>query len=77
MTQDKILKIIDFGLSNILNKGEFLETPCGSPNYASPEQIIKSKYDGYLTDIWSVGVIVYAMVCGYLPFEVIFLIIKG
>ena len=65
----KILKIIDFGLSNFIKKDEFLSTPCGSPCYASPEMIGGKKYDGNLIDIWSSGIILYAMLCGYLPFE--------
>ena len=63
-----ILKIIDFGLSNF-NNDDLLSTPCGSPCYASPEMISGKKYDGNLIDIWSTGIILYAMLCGYLPFE--------
>ena len=63
-----ILKIIDFGLSNYYN-GRLLKTPCGSPCYASPEMLSGQKYNGYCIDIWSTGIILYAMVCGYLPFE--------
>ena len=70
LTNDKILKIIDFGLSNSYRTGQLLQTPCGSPCYASPEMILGKKYSGPLIDIWSVGIILYAMVCGYLPFEV-------
>ena len=70
--RDKI-KIIDFGLSNLyitgLNKEELLETPCGSPGYAPPEMILGNKYKGVLTDIWSSGIILYAMICGCLPFD--------
>jgi 5'-AMP-activated protein kinase, catalytic alpha subunit len=63
------LKIIDFGLSNLYGPGELLETACGSPCYAAPEMIAGKKYKGLQVDIWSCGVILYAMVCGYLPFE--------
>ena len=66
---DKSLKIVDFGLSNLYKKGEKLETACGSPCYASPEMIKNEKYDCLKSDIWSSGVVLYAMVCGYLPFE--------
>ena len=63
-----ILKIIDFGLSNYSND-ELLSTPCGSPCYASPEMISGKKYDGNLIDIWATGIILFAMLCGFLPFE--------
>lgn len=63
------LKIIDFGLSNMYSPEELLETACGSPCYAAPEMIAGKKYHGLKVDIWSCGVILYAMICGYLPFE--------
>ena len=44
-------------------------TPCGSPCYASPEMVAGKKYNGIKIDIWSTGIILYAMLCGYLPFE--------
>ena len=46
-----------------------LKTACGSPCYAAPEMISSKKYNGLEVDIWSCGVILFAMVCGYLPFE--------
>ena len=64
-----LLKIIDFGLSNFFNGKNLLITPCGSPCYASPEMVSGNKYNGFKIDIWSTGIILYAMVCGYLPFE--------
>ena len=71
LTKDNILKIIDFGLSNYYKQGQkdLLYTPCGSPCYASPEMVIGNYYDGIMIDIWSTGVILFAMLCGYLPFE--------
>ena len=63
------LKIIDFGLSNFEIDGALLETPCGSPCYASPEMIRGNSYDGFGIDIWSCGIILFAMICGFLPFE--------
>ena len=67
--KDNILKIIDFGLSNFCEPDNFLETPCGSPCYASPEMVCGDKYNGHMIDIWSTGIILFAMLCGYLPFE--------
>ena len=63
------IKIVDFGLSNTFSPGEQLKTACGSPCYAPPEMIAGKRYDGAKADIWSSGVILFAMVCGYLPFE--------
>ena len=71
LNSEEELKIIDFGLSNfkIKEKNFLLQTPCGSPCYASPEMILGKKYDGFGIDIWSSGIILFAMICGYLPFE--------
>ena len=71
LTKDHILKIIDFGLSNYFKEGQndLLYTPCGSPCYASPEMVTGNNYDGVMIDIWSTGIILFAMLCGYLPFE--------
>jgi 5'-AMP-activated protein kinase, catalytic alpha subunit len=67
---DKTLKIVDFGLSNLYEPPDgLLKTACGSPCYAAPEMIAGKKYRGLKTDIWSAGVILYAMVAGFLPFE--------
>ena len=66
---NNILTIIDFGLSNEYMNNQLLSTPCGSPSYAAPEMILGKKYCGLKTDIWSSGIILYAMVCGHLPFE--------
>ena len=66
-TKNKILKIIDFGLSSEYD--EYLSTPCGSPCYASPEMIRGKKYNGLSIDLWACGIILFAMLCGYLPFD--------
>lgn len=63
------LKLIDFGLSNTFQPGDKLETACGSPCYAAPELIKGHKYSGVKADLWSCGVVLYAMLCGFLPFE--------
>lgn len=61
--------MVDFGLSNISGEGETLKTACGSPCYAAPEMVSGKRYNGLYTDIWSCGIILYAMICGFLPFE--------
>lgn len=63
------VKIIDFGLSNMQEEGKALRTACGSPCYAAPEMVAGHKYDGRVSDIWSLGVVFFAMLAGYLPFE--------
>ena len=65
----KKIKIVDFGLSNIYPNNELLKTACGSPCYAAPEMINGELYKGLNADIWSSGIVLYAMLCGYLPFE--------
>ena len=62
--KNKILKIIDFGLSNFYDGTKRLQTPCGSPCYASPEMVKGKKYDGFNIDIWDIGVILFAILCG-------------
>ena len=70
LSQGNILKIVDFGLSNYYYPEEqLLSTPCGSPCYASPEMVCGNKYNGFKIDVWSCGIIIFAMICGYLPFE--------
>ena len=70
LTNDKTLKIIDFGLSHEFDPNSYLlKTKCGSPSYAAPEIISCQYYDGFKTDIWCCGIILYAMLCGFLPFE--------
>lgn len=63
------VKLVDFGLSNMYKPGETLKTACGSPCYAAPEMIKGERYLGLNADIWSSGVVLFAMVCGFLPFE--------
>ena len=69
LTKSHEIKIIDFGLSNYYDGEKDLETPCGSPCYASPEMVSGNNYNGFNIDIWATGIILFAMVCGYLPFE--------
>lgn len=63
------VKIGDFGLGNGLFDGRFLKTRCGSPNYAAPEVILGEKYCGTEVDIWSLGVVLYALNSNTLPFD--------
>ena len=69
--ETKELKIVDFGLSNIANNPskDLLKSACGSPSYAAPEMLNGEKYRAPPVDIWSCGIVLYAMICGYLPFE--------
>jgi len=67
--ETKELKIVDFGLSNVYSSKTLLESACGSPSYAAPEMLVGKKYRATPVDIWSSGVVLYAMLCGYLPFE--------
>lgn len=70
LLDDKLnVKLGDFGLSNFMREGECLKTPCGSPNYASPEVICGKAYSGPEVDIWSCGIIFYALLCSSLPFD--------
>ena len=69
INKNNILKIIDFGLSNYYENNKFLSTPCGSPCYAAPEMLCGKNYDGISVDIWTTGIILYALLCGCLPFD--------
>jgi serine/threonine protein kinase len=69
LDSDNNIKIVDFGLSNRYKLNELLITACGSPCYAAPEMILGKKYHGSTVDVWSLGIILFTMICGYLPFE--------
>uniref|UniRef100_A0A8R1TUI5 non-specific serine/threonine protein kinase n=1 Tax=Onchocerca volvulus TaxID=6282 RepID=A0A8R1TUI5_ONCVO len=71
LTEDLQLKLIDFGLCAKPELGlcDFLHTCCGSPAYAAPELIQGLPYKGHQVDVWSMGVLLYTLLCGCLPFE--------
>ena len=69
LDENKNIKIADFGLSTRFVPNGFLKTACGSPCYAAPEMVRGESYIGPQVDVWSSGVVLYAMLCGRLPFE--------
>lgn len=71
LDKDLNMKLIDFGLCAKPSGGltGFLYTSCGSPTYAAPELVLGKKYLGHEVDVWSMGVLLYALLCGFLPFD--------
>ena len=69
MDRNGNIKIVDFGMAALQPANKWLTTSCGSPHYASPEVIRAQNYRGDKADIWSCGVILYAMLTGALPFD--------
>ncbi|KAF4610581.1 hypothetical protein D9613_006854 [Agrocybe pediades] len=69
--QDKNIKVADFGMATWQDeaRGKLLRTSCGSPHYAAPEIISGNPYNGSTSDIWSCGVILYALLAAKLPFD--------
>lgn len=68
LTNGRKIKLIDFGFAIKYNSEDFLSDPLGTPPYACPEIHKSNKYHGASADIWSTGVVLFVMVCGYLPF---------
>ncbi|KAL2830220.1 hypothetical protein BDW59DRAFT_177989 [Aspergillus cavernicola] len=66
---DNNVKLADFGMAALQPAGHWLNTSCGSPHYAAPEIIYGRKYRGDRADIWSCGIILYALLTGFLPFD--------
>ena len=70
LTENLIVKIGDFGLSKYYKSSNTrLTTICGSPCYSAPEMLRGNKYKPWPIDVWGIGVILYCMICGSLPFE--------
>ena len=63
------IKIADFGMAALETQQKLLETSCGSPHYASPEIVAGKTYHGSPSDVWSCGVILFALLTGHLPFD--------
>lgn len=64
-----VVKLTDFGFSNLYRPGEKLETSCGSLAYSAPEILLGDSYDAPAVDVWSLGVLLYMLVCGEPPFN--------
>lgn len=69
LDHNKNIKIADFGMAALEIKEKLLETSCGSPHYASPEIVAGKNYHGAPSDIWSCGIILFALLTGHLPFD--------
>lgn len=67
--QQGTVKLTDFGFSNHFKPGTMLMTSCGSLAYSAPEILLGEEYDAPAVDIWSLGVILYMLVCGRPPFQ--------
>ncbi|XP_038161488.1 SNF related kinase b [Cyprinodon tularosa] len=67
--QQGAVKLTDFGFSNLFQPGMMLATSCGSLAYSAPEILLGEEYDAPAVDIWSLGVILYMLVCGVPPFQ--------
>ncbi|XP_056137314.1 SNF related kinase b [Lampris incognitus] len=67
--QQGAVKLTDFGFSNLFQPGSMLATSCGSLAYSAPEILLGEEYDAPAVDIWSLGVILYMLVCGVPPFQ--------
>eukprot|EP00762_Andalucia_godoyi_P002374 ANDGO_02790.mRNA.1 Calcium/calmodulin-dependent protein kinase type 1 len=64
---DADIKITDFGLAKIMREDDMLKTACGTPSYVAPEVLLNNGYDAAV-DMWSIGVIMYILLCGFPPF---------
>jgi len=69
LTSEGDVKICDFGVSKLVKNGEIMTEQCGTPAYIAPEVFENKGYQGYASDIWSAGVVLYAMLYGSVPFK--------
>jgi serine/threonine-protein kinase HSL1 (negative regulator of Swe1 kinase) len=69
LDNDKNIKVADFGMAAWQSDGVLLDTACGSPHYAAPEVVMGALYNGAAADVWSCGVVLFAMLSGKLPFD--------
>ena len=66
---DNTIKLCDFGVSKEVKEGQLLTDSCGTPAFVAPEVLKDSPYNPYMTDVWSSGVVLYAMITGFFPFR--------
>lgn len=66
---DRDIKLIDFGFSTVCQPGKRLKVFCGTPSYMAPEIVRRVEYDGRPVDMWSMGILLYALLCGCFPFR--------
>lgn len=69
LDNERGVKLCDFGVSKIIKKHQFIKEQCGTPAYIAPEIIADKGYEGFFGDVWSLGVVLYAMLCGTVPFK--------
>lgn len=67
-TDDADIKVADFGLARIVTEKDLMKTACGTPGYVAPEVLKNKGYDSGAVDLWSAGVILYILLCGFPPF---------
>ena len=69
LDNERGVKLCDFGVSKIIKKSQFVKEQCGTPAYIAPEIIANKGYEGFASDQWSLGVVLYAMLQGTVPFK--------
>lgn len=67
--ENKDIKVIDFGFSTVCQPGKRLKVFCGTPSYMAPEIVRRTEYEGKPVDMWSMGILLYALLCGCFPFR--------